>query len=248
MRIFVWHALGLCAFLAGVASPARAIDTNIRSYICQKLDDFTATMSIVRVDHRELGKISKDIGILYRLNDVQMKYKEPNMIRMEGSLEGAKGIYVMNDATQYVSVPRLNIKTRRNYDNQPGKKKTLIDVGLVSEFYLTYTDAKFERESSVDGVECAVFDLAFKNRKSDDQSHQRVFIDPRTRVIRKREAYTREGKLQAIYHFKDPVEVKPGIWFPSRIEAVNTDRVVAGVTAYKDIKVNTGLPDSIFKL
>ena len=43
-------------------------------------------------------------------------------------------------------------------------------------------------------------------------------------------------------------EVRAGIWFPTRIEAVNADRVLAGVTAYHDIKVNTGLPESLFSI
>jgi outer membrane lipoprotein-sorting protein len=123
-----------------------------------------------------------------------------------------------------------------------------MDVGLVSEYYLTYNDAKFLREGTVDGTPCGVFDFTFKNHDAGDHSHQVIFIDPKTKVVRRREAYSLEGKLQAVYLFNEPKEIKPGIWFPSTIEATNADRKLAGVTAYHDIKVNIGIPDSTFKL
>ena len=63
----------------------------------------------------------------------------------------------------------------------------------------------------------------------------------------KRDSYTQAGKLEAIYFYRDVKPVAPGIWFPTRIEVMNADRVLAGTTVYKDIKVNTGLPDSLFE-
>lgn len=233
--------------LVGTLRAAQAMDTDIRRYVCQKLDDFTATMVVVKADQRELGKIGKDFGFLYRFKEVQMRYKEPNKVRIEGSVSGAKGVYIVSGNIQHVSFPKMNLRTRRDFGNSPGKRKSLMDVGLVSEFYLSYVNAKFLREGTVDGVPVAVFDMTYKDR-DEDTSHHVVYIDPKTKVVRKREAYSQEGKLQAIFYYKDVREVHPGIWFPTRIEAQNTDRVIAGVTAYKDIRVNTGLPDSLFQL
>ena len=92
-----------------------------------------------------------------------------------------------------------------------------------------------------------VFDMTYKDR-DEDTSHHIVYIDPKTKVVLKRESYSQDGKLQAVYFFKKVTEVKPSIWFPTLIEAQNVDRVIAGSTAYKNIKVNTGLSDDIFHL
>jgi len=239
-------ALVLTAALALAGGSASALETNIRAYVCQKLDDFTATIKVVSVNQRELAKINKDAGLIYKFKEVRLSYKEPNKVRMEGSLEGTRAVYIINGATQYVSIPKIRLNTRRDYEDEPGKRKSLMDVGLVSDYYLTYTDAKFLREGTVDGTPVAVFEMRFKDK--DNTSRQVVYIDPKTRVVRKREAYSQEGKLQAIYWYKDVQEVRPGIWFPTRIEVQNVDRVIAGVTEYTDIKVNVGLPDGIFKL
>jgi outer membrane lipoprotein-sorting protein len=236
--------IALAAVLAS-ALPAYAVDTNIKSYVCEKLDDFQATVTVVSANQRELGKISKDAGLLYRFKEVNMRYKEPNKLRAEGTVEGTRGVFILNGPMQYVSISTL--KTRRNFGDEPGKRKSLMDVGLVSEYYLTYTDAKFLREAVVDGTPCAVFEMRYKPQYN-DTSHHNIYIDPKTKVVRRRESYSQDGKLQAVYFFKDVKEIKPGVWFPTRIEAQNTDRVIAGVTAYKEIKVNVGIADDIFKL
>src|SRR5579872_6662759 len=155
MRTRILSAVVGCALAIGLAGSARAIDSNIQSYVVKNLDDFTATTSVVSVNENELKKISRDAVLIYRLGTVLMRYKEPNKVRIEGSAQGTKVTVVLNGSEQWVSINGL--KTHRDFGKSPGKRKSLIDVGLVSEYYLTYTDAKFLREGSVDGVPCAVF-------------------------------------------------------------------------------------------
>jgi outer membrane lipoprotein-sorting protein len=247
MKTIRFTALSLAVAALAPTAFAGGVDTSIKSYICAKLDDFEADVTVAQSNQRELGKIGKDFGMVYRFKQITMRYKEPNKARMDVSAEGAKGIFIVNGSRQWVSVPKLGIKSSSDFGKSPGKRKSLIDVGLISEYYLTYANAKFEREGTVDGTPVAVFDLTYKDRE-EDSSHARVYIDPKTKVMLKRESYSQDGKLQAVYLFKNVVEVKPGIWVPTRIEAHNVDRVLAGALEYKNIKVNTGLSDSLFTL
>lgn len=229
--------------LAAGAAP-RLIERDIQKYVCEKLDDFSADVTVVKADHRELGKISKDLGLAYSLPNITMQYKDPNMVRMDGTKDGSKVTYILNGTKQ---IFKLNgLKTTRELGNSPGKRKSLMDMGLISDFYLSYTNARFLREASVDGTPCALFEMTYKDR-SEDTSHHNIYVDPVTKVVRKREAYSQDGKLQAIYYYKNVIQLKPGVWVPTQIEVQNTDRVVAGIMAYKNIKVNTGISDSAFK-
>jgi outer membrane lipoprotein-sorting protein len=232
------------AFGAAIGA-APAAETDIRKYVCQKLDDFTAEIAVSKANQTELAKINKDIGLAYRFKSAKVSYKEPNQVRMEGAAEGSKITWVMNGVAQVVYINGKKVSERK-YTDAPGKRKSLMDVGLVSEYYLTYTNAKFLREGSVDGTKCAVFEMRY-DAKFDDTSHHTVYIDPATRCVLRREAYSQEGKLQAVYFYRDPKQIAPGVWFPSRVEAQNLDRVIAGVTEYRNIKVNSGLPESLFK-
>lgn len=248
MRKTAWSALAagiLTLGLMGVGSTARALDHNITSYICEKLDDFTATMSVVSVNERELGKISKESILIYKFGTASIRYKEPNKVRIEGNAQGTKATFILNGSTQWAALN--NFKTKKDFGKSPGKRKSLMDMGLVSEYYLTYTNARFLREGTVDGTPVGVFDMTYKDR-DEDTSHHIVYIDPKTKVVLKRESYSQDGKLQAVYFFKKVTEIRPGIWFPTLIEAQNVDRIIAGSMAYKNIKVNTGLSDDIFHL
>jgi outer membrane lipoprotein-sorting protein len=229
------------------ATPGAAMSRDIRDYVCEKLDDFSATVVVIQANQRELGLINRDAGLLYRFHSVQMRYKEPNKVRVDINEQGIRGAFIVSGQLQYVSIPKLGIRTRRDFGNSPGKRKSLMDSGLVSDFYLTYANASFIREGVVDGTPVAVFDLTYKER-DEDTSHHTIYIDPKRKVVLKRENYTQTGKLQAIYYFKKLEEVRPGVWFPTRAEAQNVNRVIAGVTEYRNIQVNTGLSDDLFKL
>lgn len=246
--INVYAIVALSALAIGAIAPsasARPLERDIHKYVCEKLDDFTANIAVVKADQRELGKISKDFGLAYKFPNITIRYKEPNKARMEGSHEGSKIVFILTGTKQIVMVNGRKL-SERDFGNAPGKRKSLMDVGLVSDFYLTYTNARFMREATVDGVPCAVFDMTYKDR-DEDTSHHIVYLDPEKKAVRKRESYSQDGKLQAIFYFKDIEQVKPGVWVPTRVEVQNTDRVIAGVTAYKNIKVNTDIPDSIFR-
>lgn len=246
MSMYRIAAVAMLVGLIGAPARSMAISTDIRSYVCAKLDDFVVTGTVGKADQRELRKISKDFGFLYQFKSVTMSYKEPNKVRVEGSVEGTRGVYIVNGTIQVVRVPRMNLRTRRDFGNSPGKRKSLMDMGLVSDYYLTYANAKFMREGKVDATPVAVFELTYKDRDEDTSRHV-IYIDPRTKLVMKRESYSQDGKLQCVYHYRNPQEVAPGIFFPTVIEVQNTDRVIAGSTTYSGFKVNTGLADSLFE-
>src|SRR5437899_3287416 len=76
-------ALALVALLIPTFAgrPAHALDTNIKSYVCAKLDDFSAKILVVKADKRELAKINRDAGMFYQFSDILMRYKEPRTTR-----------------------------------------------------------------------------------------------------------------------------------------------------------------------
>src|SRR5689334_968260 len=140
----------------------------------------------------------------------------------------------------------MGLHSKMNLGNTPGKRKTLLDVGMISQGYLDIAEAEFKRVQAIDGIPCAVFRISYRDRI--DTSHRLVWIDPKTKIVLKREEYTQQGKQNATYFYKNPREVAPGIWFPSSIVVYNSEDKKAGETLYRDIKINTGLDDTIFKM
>jgi outer membrane lipoprotein-sorting protein len=240
-----------CAFgLAGNTATAMSsaeVSPRIQDYVANRLDDFSATMHVVQFDERAGSKINRDFGYIYKLNgDVAVRYKEENRLRLDGRIETARVIFIVNGTKQYVKSPTAGISTTMDLGGSPGKRKTLLDVGLISNGYLAYTQAQFLGSKPVGGVMCALFSISYKD-KTLDTSHRLVWIDPQTKVTLKREEYSQTGTLNATFYYKQPTEVAPGIWFPSRIQVLNNQGQKAGETAYKNVRVNAGLDDSLFR-
>ena len=239
----------IMAFAAQVkASP---LSSKLSDYAVSKLDDFETTMKAVYHDDNAARKINNDIGMLYQLKgDVLIRYKEENKFRADGKLGASKASLVINDARQTYSLAGFGIKQTTNMGKAPGKRKSLLDVGLISEYYLGYAQGEFLGEKPFEGVQCAVFKITYKDR-SLDTSHRIVWIDPKTKITLKREEYAQEGsggKLRSIWLYREPVEIVSGLFFPSRIELLNNENKKAGETSYSNTRVNVGLHDDIFRL
>ncbi len=247
---FAFGALGLALLGAQTAPRALAAppSPNLSDYVASKLDDFSAIMHVTQHDDNAGRKINKDFGLIYKLKgDVTLQYKEENKLRLDGHIGPSKATLVVNGPTQYVRLAGLGIKNKSDLGASPGKRKTLLDAGLISSGYLAYTQGQFMGARPLDGVLCVVFRISYRD-KSLDTSFRNVWIDPKTKVTVKREEYSQDGKLNCTYFYRDAKEVAPGIWFPSRIEVINNEGQKAGETVYRDVKVNTGLDDSLFRL
>jgi len=191
------------------------------------------------------AKINKDFPMIYQLKgDVKVEYKEENKLRLDARLKTANIIFVVNGTKQIVVAKSLGINSTTNLGPNPGKRKTLLDVGMLSEGYLSYSNAEFKGIVNYNGVNCAKFRLWYKDKS--DTSFRLVWIDPKTKVTLKREDYSQQGKLNATYTYLDPKEVAPGIWFPTHVAAANNEGQKAGELSYNDVKVNQGLDDSVF--
>ena len=236
-------ALSLLSF--GLKGRSQEASHSIADYVCYKLEDFTAKMRVKSFDEHEGEKINKDFGYIYKLKgDVTLNYKEANHLRVDGQVATLKVTMINNGAKQVI---RLSNGSKFDSDlgDSPGKRKTLIDAGLISKGYLAYTTSEFKRMQVVQGINCAFFHVSYKD-KSLDTSYRNIWIDPKTKVTIKREEFSQEGKLNCTYLYLEPKEVSSGIWFPTKITVVNKNGKEAGTTTYNNVKVNQGLSDSLF--
>lgn len=227
------------------------VSPNIRDYVAVKLDDFSADLHLVRYDAEAGRKITKDFGRIYEWmqksrGDLQLSYKEPDKMRIDGRFGASRGSFIINETKQLIRVPNLGLSFKSDFGDAPGKRKTLLDMGLISDDYLSYTTAEFRGSRPYKGVECAVFNISYRD-KTKDTSHRLVWIDAKTHITLKREEYSQEGKLLSIWYYHEPHEIAPGVYMPSSIEIDDSDGELAGETAYRNIKVNQGIADTLFR-
>jgi outer membrane lipoprotein-sorting protein len=217
----------------------------LEQFATSSLSDLQATVAVVKADQEELKKINRDFSMAYRLKDVALRYKEPNKVRMEGKIGQEAALYIVNGATRFYSVPKLRLSKKDNLGSAPGKRYSLLELGLLTRSDLNSLQSKFLREEALAGVKTYVFEVSYRG---DESARNIVWIDAVTHVIVKRDWLDGVGKLRASFSYQEACEVAPSLWIPTRIEIRNNEGALAGVTTYSDLKVNQGLKDSLFAI
>lgn len=227
---------------AALAQPGAA--PSISQYIQTGFKDVTFDWVKTSAKQSELQKINSDFAQSYRVKDVNVQMKEPFMIRLESKINDTDMLMIMNGATRKVSIPRARINTKEDLSKAPGKRQTTLDFGILSSslFNGLFT-ATYIRKDRATGHE--VFDLKY-NAKFEDSSRHRVWIDPDQKFVAKREWYSQDGgKLMASFTYDQPKKVN-GIWVPTRQTVRTSENTLAGISEYRNIKVNAGLSNSLF--
>ena len=233
----------MTTLLALTAMAGAVQAANIDDYVQTQLHDATFVARVIKADQSKLKKINHDFGTSYRFDSTTIKVKEPFMIWGEAKVEDTRILFVENGAHKMIKGGPF--KSKQNTSNKPGQRQTIFDFGILTpSLFQDLYQAKFVRNDRETGD--AVFDVTYIDTH-DDTSRSRIWVNKAHRIIDKREWYNQSGRQLATFFYENPEEID-GVWMPTKCEVRNVDNVVAGVTAYESIKVNTGIPDSVFSV
>lgn len=239
-----WNASGM-----GVRAeaPTRKAPNDIAALKIE-VKDIEAAIHVTKYEPKEAEKIGRDFMTAYRFRHLSFRYKQPNKIRLEAkSPTLGNPVLILNGAMRFYTIPKLNIKNKENLEGAPGKRQSLLEYGgLLSPETLLFMQGRFVREETLEGETAWVYDLTYQGEEGG--SYFRVWFDPRTRITRKREWLNAENQLRATFLYQEPVEAAPDVWLPSRVEIKNAEGVTATSLTLDDMKVNQGLPDTLFTI
>lgn len=226
------------------ASLVHAPAPDISDYVQKDLRDATFVASKVKGVQKELAKINDDFGTSYKFDRIRFQYKEPLKLRLEAELDDTRALYIVNGEIQMFKVPRLRLNTKQDLSKSPGRRQTPLDFGVLTPgLFKDLFKAAFIRTDRASGD--LVFDLTYQF--TGDTSRHRVWIDKDKKIVNKREWYNQPGRQLATFIYEKPLQVGV-VWLPTQMTVKNTDDVVAGITKYDALKVNTGLSDDLFEL
>ncbi|MHB0913381.1 MAG: outer membrane lipoprotein-sorting protein [Armatimonadota bacterium] len=231
--------------LAVIALPAGSAD--VRAKVRDATDgfkDIRLTCKVLQANQKELKKIGKDFPKSYEFKSSKVLFKAPDKMKMEGKLGVVKVRMVINGDQKAIVVPAVHYSDKENIAGEPHKRQTELDIGIVTEsLWKDYRVIDTDEEKGSDGP---IYRITYVRTNATDKK-QVAWIDARTLKLLKVDKYESDGKLESRYLYMKHQKVGC-IWVPTRIEVYNCDNKLAGVTAYEDIKVNTGIPDSEFRL
>lgn len=239
----------LCAPLlvsfALVCFASRSACGDIRSRISEAtrgFKDVTLTCRVVYADHAALKKIGKDFSIQYEFKTATVSYKAPDKLKMQGKLGIVKAAVVINGDRK---MTRFLTTRRENIADQPHKRQGDLDIGIITDsLWRDYAVLSADNEKGQSGSVCRI---TFVRENSREKKHV-CWVDAETLKLLKLEKYEGDGSMKSRYIYSKHSLVNGLIWVPGRVDVYNEDGKLAGTTVYENIRVNTGIPDSEFKI
>lgn len=224
-----------------LAQPARSAQPLVK--YASPVRDISVRNTLVSKDMKELKVISNEYAQGYRVTYTDVWFREPNMLRVSSKAGLISAVSIINGNTKKVSAGPI----KKTYDlkKEPRKRQDALTLGLVTPSGLQDFTDRFLRKEKVDGVDVLVYELKYKVQP--ENSYKVVYYDPKKKVVVRIMNHHGDGRLKFESRFLNPVRVN-GIWVPTRTEVYNANGKLGGVTKFENIKVNTGLSDSLFKL
>jgi outer membrane lipoprotein-sorting protein len=239
--------LGMAAAVAcGV--PSASDPGSIREQVkqaTQKFHDLTGTAVPVYVNQKELVKVGKSLVRSHEIKRARLSFKDPDKFRMEGTLGLINIQYITSGDCRIVRMPGLHYTKREDASDDRDMCQSCLDVGILTDsmwdsFRVTYMDTETTPSGAV---------YVFKLTQPDYtlQKHQKIWVDAKTFRLLKREKFGHTGKLRVRLIYTDHKLVDGVLSVPSRTETYTPEGKLAAISELRDIKVNVGLPDSLFK-
>jgi outer membrane lipoprotein-sorting protein len=231
----------MAASLIGLAAAqAAAPAPDLANYTSTRIRTLTMDTEVVTENRPELEKIGGDFAQAYRFHHVMVSYEQPDKLQFESVVLGTHITYTINGNRKFTSIPSYHVHKVEDTTGAPGKKQSLLDVGLVPPELLTLYNGTYLR------TEGNLLVYQIMPKQHGETYKDIVWIDPVTHITTKRIHYNRDGKLIAWYQYLNPTEPRPRMYIPTRVEVYNPDNQLAAVTAYSNIKINLPVDTTIF--
>ncbi len=232
--------VGLCA--------ASAVQADLRddvAHATRGFRDITVSCKVSYTNTAELKKIGKDFPKSFEFKNTTARYKVPHKMRVEGKLGLIKVALIMNGDYKSIQIPSLRIKKKQNIKDKPHERQTDFDLGLITESF--WQDYVIQDTAKEKGPEGTAYKVTFIRENGPDRKHI-CWIDGDTYKLLKLEKYGSDGSLECKYVFSKHTSAGGVIWVPGRVDVYNPEGKLGATTLYDNIKANSDLPDSLFKI
>ncbi|MEN6371357.1 MAG: hypothetical protein ABFD64_05015 [Armatimonadota bacterium] len=237
-------AASIAVIMASMANAETSAGLRKRLAVaCSSISDLKGNMVVHPASKGEAKEISK--GILEFLDhgfrDVSVSYKRPDKFRAQGKAKGVDVTYVLNGNKKQITAPSIMLKKTDDLSRDRAKKQTTLDLGFASDSMWRDNNVKLIAESK------GIATLQLIPKGTDDKRKELVWIETKTLKVVKRERYKGDGRLKSrnIYTGHKMIGKVPVATY---VKVYSADGGYAGAVSIKDLRANTGLPNSMFAI
>jgi outer membrane lipoprotein-sorting protein len=206
------------------------------------LRDFKTNMVIAEASKKTISGMGEGYSDIMKLESATIAYKKPDKIRYDGYAVGIKVAYIQNGYTKLILASM--VRHKENVKDSPGKRQDTLDIGFLSSRLWTDNNVSLI-STDKNGVMKLKLDPKFGGN---DKRHDFIWVDPRTLRLLKREKYLGSGQLRISMNYSEFTRLSGGLPIATRSTMFDSEGKLLGTVTYKNLKVNAGVPDSLFSL
>ena len=231
----------------GSAAAATAIsDAELKSRVeaaVKDLQDLTMMGTVVYKDSKVLARMEESFARLYEFKSAAVMFKSPDKLRLEGKLGMVKFEYIINGGLKIFRAPAVKMNRAKDYSHDPAKLQEPLDIGLITPLLWRGRQVEVleDPESEANG------EIKLSLRWMKGSIRYLAWIDADRLWLKRFEKRNGDGELTAAAVYSNPIHAGEVVWMPTRVDLYAGDGQKAAASEFTEIKVNTGLDDSLFK-
>lgn len=209
----------------------------------KNFNDLSMVGTVTYKNKDALAKIEANYAQLYEFKTASVFLKNPDKVRLEGKLGMVKFEYIVNGTNKLFRAPMVKINKKNSYADDPAKLQSALDIGIVTPALWQYRTIEIveDEESQQNG------DIKLRLRWPRGDMIYYAWIDAKNLYLKQYVKQTAEGVVELRTVYSDAKKFADAIWVPCKVEVFASDGAKAGTSVFSDIKVNSGLADSLFE-
>jgi hypothetical protein len=238
-------AFALCLTIPNAAR-ALVTEPELKSRIEQAakgLKDISMVGTVTYKSKRAITRIESNYARLYDFKSAKISFKDPDKLMMDGKLGMVRFEYIINGWSKIIRAPTVRFTKREDFTDDPAKLQDALDIGIVTP--TLWRNRRIEVIADAEAAASGEIKLRLHWPKGD--MILLAWLDEKDLWLKRFEKRTSAGELQFKVIYLNPRKAGGVVWMPTTVELYASDGEKAGATEYTDIKVNTGLADSLFE-
>jgi len=203
--------------------------------------DFSADLAIANASKKNVAEMGERLDEILMLERASIRFIKPDKIRYDGVAKGIKATYIQNGYCKLVLAAMIRQKT--DVKNAPGKRQDSLDLGFLS------SNLWKDNNVTVLGPDKGALKLKFAPKFGGDVKRcDLVWIDNKTLRVLKRQKYLASGKMRVRTEYSDFKNLTRGLPIAGESTLYGPDGDKLGSISYVNLKINAGVPASLFSL
>jgi len=219
------------------SQPAVAPAPTLRDYaVPVTLHHLHATVEHVSANMDVLSKIGPGFAEGYQVDSASYDFTAPDRLEMHAKAGLLSATQIYTNTTRQTDFGWIHRTDDISKDIT--KRQTIEVLGMLPENYIDIMRSDYVGIDTINGVACDVFMLRYISDLPTDNRRFETWVSKDDHYIVKQRVWDGGNHEHQTVFYKNPVQILPGVWVPTRVEAYDAAGELGGVCTQKNISAD----------